>query len=147
MPEILLIDDDATQLRLREAVLCEAGFAVLTSETAHEALALLGNPVLSNALRLIITDHLMPGPSGASFALDSLLSCLRPFFLKKCVWTFHGTDRQFCAPARAGSERLLILGGITGLAASGRWVGTPGRNCPAGRNCGICGCFTCGSGA
>src|SRR5207244_8041756 len=68
MPEILLIDDDATQLRLREAVLREAGFAVLTCETAHEALALLGNPVLSNALRLIITDHVMPGPSGAAFA-------------------------------------------------------------------------------
>ncbi len=59
MPEILLIDDDATQLRLREAVLREAGFAVLTSETAHEALALLGNPVLSNALRLIITRLLL----------------------------------------------------------------------------------------
>src|SRR5204862_7444613 len=70
MPEILLIDDDATQLRLREAVLREAGFAVLTSETAHEALALLGNPVLSNALRLIITDHVMPGPSGAAFARE-----------------------------------------------------------------------------
>jgi DNA-binding response OmpR family regulator len=68
MPEILLIDDDPTQLRLREAVLREAGFAVLTSETAHAALALLGNPVLSNALRLIITDHVMPGPSGAAFA-------------------------------------------------------------------------------
>jgi DNA-binding response OmpR family regulator len=68
MPEILLIDDDPTQLRLREAVLREAGFAVLTSETAHAALALLGNPVLSNALRLIVTDHVMPGPSGAAFA-------------------------------------------------------------------------------
>ena len=70
MPEILLIDDDATQLRLREAILREAGFAVLTSETAHAALALLGNPVLSNALRLIITDHVMPGPSGAAFARE-----------------------------------------------------------------------------
>jgi DNA-binding response OmpR family regulator len=68
MPEILLIDDDPTQLRLREAILREAGFAVLTSETAHEALRLLGNPVLTNALRLIITDHVMPGPSGAAFA-------------------------------------------------------------------------------
>lgn len=70
MPEILLIDDDPTQLRLREAVLREAGFAVLSSETAHAALALLGNPVLCNALRLIITDHVMPGPSGAAFARE-----------------------------------------------------------------------------
>jgi len=70
MPEILLIDDDATQLRLREAVLREAGFTVVTAETAHQALKLLGNSALSNGLGLIITDHVMPGPSGAAFARE-----------------------------------------------------------------------------
>ncbi|PYX08973.1 MAG: response regulator [Acidobacteria bacterium] len=68
MCEILLIDDDPTQLRLREAVLREAGFTVGTAETASQALKALGHPELRKALGLIITDHVMPGPSGAAFA-------------------------------------------------------------------------------
>jgi len=70
MAEILLLDDDPTQLRLREAVLREAGFTVVTAETAHQALELLGNLIPSNGLGLIITDHIMPGPSGAAFARE-----------------------------------------------------------------------------
>jgi len=57
MCEILLIDDDPTQLRLREAVLREAGFTVGTAETASQALKALGHPELRKALVLIITDQ------------------------------------------------------------------------------------------
>jgi DNA-binding response OmpR family regulator len=101
MPEILLIDDDPTQLRLREAVLREAGFAVLTSETAHAALALLGNPVLSNALRLIITDHVMPGPSGAAFARQlrrfSQVPVIVVSGLPEAEEEYEGVDVRFLA--------------------------------------------------
>lgn len=67
MPQILLIDDNPTQLSLREAVLCEAGFTVGTASTADEALALLSDPKVTGPLRLILTDHVMPGSSGADF--------------------------------------------------------------------------------
>jgi DNA-binding response OmpR family regulator len=67
MPEILLIDDSPTQLTVREAVLQEAGFSVITASTAEEALRLLRDPAFSKSLRLIVTDHMMPKVSGDAF--------------------------------------------------------------------------------
>jgi len=118
MPEILLIDDDPTQLRLREAILREAGFAVLTSETAHEALALLGNPVLSNALRLIITDHVMPGPSGAAFARQlrrfSQVPVIVVSGLPEAEEEYEGLDVRFlakpCLPEELIRQVRKVLG-------------------------------------
>jgi DNA-binding response OmpR family regulator len=118
MPEILLIDDDPTQLRLREAVLREAGFAVLTSETAHAALALLGNPVLSNALRLIITDHVMPGPSGAAFARQlrrfSQVPVIVVSGLPEAEEEYEGLDVRFlakpCLPEELIRQVRKVLG-------------------------------------
>lgn len=65
MREVLLIDDNETQLNARQAVLREAGFAVLTAVTAEAALALLKEPRVN--LGVIVTDHLMPGGSGDAF--------------------------------------------------------------------------------
>jgi len=118
MPDILLIDDDPTQLRLREAVLREAGFAVLTSETAHAALALLGNPVLSNALRLIITDHVMPGPSGAAFARQlrrfSQVPVIVVSGLPEAEEEYEGLDVRFlakpCLPEELIRQVRKVLG-------------------------------------
>ncbi|MDP9162091.1 MAG: response regulator [Acidobacteriota bacterium] len=70
MPEILLIDDDATQLCVRAAVLVQAGFSVFTASTAAEAQEKLQQTEVSAALRLIITDHMMPGASGSVFVRE-----------------------------------------------------------------------------
>ena len=58
MPAILLIDDNALQLCIRETVLRDAGFSVVTASTAAQALAFLS---LSDNLRVdaIVTDHVM----------------------------------------------------------------------------------------
>lgn len=64
--KILLIDDDALQLQVREAVLCGAGFEVRTAGTAEAALAELGSHSAGD-FDLIITDHILPGASGAVF--------------------------------------------------------------------------------
>lgn len=66
MPAILLIDDNALQLCIRETVLRDAGFSVLTASTAAQALAFLS---LSDDLRVdaIVTDHVMPGVRGSEF--------------------------------------------------------------------------------
>jgi len=63
---VLLIDDDPLQLRVREAVLREAGLRVDVATTAETALALLRTGS-GDSIATIVTDHIMPGTSGAVF--------------------------------------------------------------------------------
>jgi DNA-binding response OmpR family regulator len=70
LPKVLLIDDSATQLHVREAVLRSAGFPVLTAMTADEALSRLREPAIAASLGVIVTDHVMPGASGADFVRE-----------------------------------------------------------------------------
>ena len=63
---VLLIDDSPLQLRVREAVLRDAGFAVCIATTAEGALALLRTDV-GNTIGTVVTDHVMPDVSGAEF--------------------------------------------------------------------------------
>jgi len=63
---VLLIDDNPVQLRAREAVLRNAGFETHIATTQETALALLGSEV-AGGVGAIITDHIMPGSSGAEF--------------------------------------------------------------------------------
>ena len=67
MPEILLIDDEQAHLRFREAVLRDAGFSVSTAGDAASALNLLRDQTFAAQVGLIITDHVMPGATGAAF--------------------------------------------------------------------------------
>jgi len=67
LAHLLLIDDDPVQLSVREAVLRHAGFAVSIATTAEGALAVMRSEPLASCLRVIITDHVMPGASGADF--------------------------------------------------------------------------------
>ena len=64
---VLLIDDSALQLRIREAVLRDAGFEVCISTTAEGALALLRTPSVGPTIGTIVTDHRMPGTTGSEF--------------------------------------------------------------------------------
>lgn len=60
---ILLVDDDALQLRIRQAVLQDAGFVVDTATTAEAALAVLQAD--GRGFAAVITDHLLSAGSGA----------------------------------------------------------------------------------
>ncbi len=62
MSQLLLIDDNALQLSVREAVLRNAGFTVAVATTAESALATLR--ILGERIGLVITDHIMPGCNG-----------------------------------------------------------------------------------
>jgi len=68
--EVLLVDDNPTQLRARAAVLREAGFSVRTASTADAAFDLLRDPAFTAGLRVIVTDHVMPGVGGAVFVRE-----------------------------------------------------------------------------
>ena len=61
---ILVVDDDAIQLRVRQAVLQDAGFQVETAMTADAALERL-QPAAAHSFGAVITDHLLSQGSGA----------------------------------------------------------------------------------
>lgn len=66
MLKVLLIDDNPMQLHVRKAVLVDAGMCVSTAATSEEALALLRPPRVTS-FDVIVTDHMLPGESGAAF--------------------------------------------------------------------------------
>ncbi|HLX73671.1 MAG TPA: response regulator [Terriglobales bacterium] len=68
--EVLLIDDNPSQLTIRELVLRDAGFPVSIATNVEGALALLRSPALADRLGVIVTDHVMPGASGADFVRE-----------------------------------------------------------------------------
>ncbi len=68
--EVLLIDDNPSQLTIRELVLRDAGFPVSIATNVEGALALLRSPALASRLGVIVTDHVMPGASGADFVRE-----------------------------------------------------------------------------
>jgi DNA-binding response OmpR family regulator len=63
---VLLIDDNPQQLCVRGAVLRGAGFEVCIATTAESAQALLRSG-LASSIGTIVTDHILPGASGAEF--------------------------------------------------------------------------------
>lgn len=65
MPDVLLIDDNAVQLRVRESVLCDAGISVARANSGEEALACLRS--FPSAVKVIVTDHVMPEANGPAF--------------------------------------------------------------------------------
>jgi len=62
--QILLVDDDLIQSAVRNTILSRSGFRVVVARQADEAMVLLERPELRSSLRLMITDHLMPGMNG-----------------------------------------------------------------------------------
>lgn len=66
MPTVLLVDDSAVQMAVRQAVLSNAGFTVFIATNAQSALALLRSPS-GASIHTIVTDHLMPHTNGAEF--------------------------------------------------------------------------------
>lgn len=62
LSQILLIDDDKTQLGVREAILQASGFEVAIATSAASAVALLRST--PNQFGLIISDHFLTGATG-----------------------------------------------------------------------------------
>jgi CheY-like chemotaxis protein len=70
MKQILLLDDNATQLTIRELVLRKAGMESHAATSAGAALALLRSSVGQEKIGAIVTDHLMPGMDGSAFVRE-----------------------------------------------------------------------------
>src|SRR2546427_10670579 len=70
MAQVLVIDDDSAQLSMRQDVLRGAGFSVICAGSAETALEIVKDPVACSDLQLIVTDHVLPGASGAVFVRE-----------------------------------------------------------------------------
>ncbi len=64
---ILLIDDNAVQAATRQTILRRAGYFVIAALNPARALEQIQGGDFAEEIRLVITDHLMPGMSGADF--------------------------------------------------------------------------------
>jgi DNA-binding response OmpR family regulator len=71
---ILLIDDDAIQAAMRQAILKREGYDVIATLSPERALELFRNSEFPDPADLIITDHLMPAMNGNHF-----IAALREF--------------------------------------------------------------------
>ena len=58
-----MVDDNPLQLKVREAVLRNAGFRVVVATTADSALAILRT--FADRIGVMVTDHVMPEHSGS----------------------------------------------------------------------------------
>src|SRR5947207_13108373 len=67
MRQVLLLDDNAAQLMVRELVLRRAGFECHVATNVPGALALLRTDVGKDTIGVVITDHFMPGTDGVEF--------------------------------------------------------------------------------
>lgn len=67
MKAILLIDDNAVQAATRQTILKRAGYFVIAALNPERALEHMQNDDTAVGVNLVITDHLMPGMSGADF--------------------------------------------------------------------------------
>ncbi|MBW4090912.1 MAG: response regulator [Proteobacteria bacterium] len=65
--QALVVDDEALVRGITADMLTEMGYAVVEASSAEEALDLLGN---GRQFDVVITDHLMPGMSGAALAYE-----------------------------------------------------------------------------
>jgi DNA-binding NtrC family response regulator len=64
---ILLIDDNAVQAATRQTILRRAGYFVIAALNPARALEQIQSGDLADEIGLVITDHLMPGMTGADF--------------------------------------------------------------------------------
>ncbi len=66
--QVLLVDDDPAQLRVRELILRNAGFIVHVATSAESAMALLR--AVPEKIGVVVTDHFLPGRSGVELVRE-----------------------------------------------------------------------------
>jgi CheY-like chemotaxis protein len=67
---VLLIDDNAIQATIRQAILRRAGYFVIAALDSVRALQQFQNDMFPEVIDAVITDHVMPGMNGAQFVRE-----------------------------------------------------------------------------
>ena len=97
---VLLIDDNAVQAAVRQAILRRAGHNVITALSAERILERLRAHDLPEPIGLVITDHIMPGMNGSAFArevraLEPTLPILVVSGLEEAATEYEGLEVVF----------------------------------------------------
>jgi len=69
-PAILLLDDNAIQTATRQTILRRSGYFAIAALNARRALEQFQHDEFPAQIRAVITDHVMPGMSGAEFVRE-----------------------------------------------------------------------------
>lgn len=122
MLKVLLIDDNPMQLHVRKAVLLGAGMAVSTAETSEEALGLL-RPPSATRFDVIVTDHMLPGESGAAFvrqlrALEAHVPVLAISGLPEAREEYEALNVRFLPKPVPPEDLILCVEELGGSASS-----------------------------
>ena len=67
---ILVVDDNAIQAAIRQAILRRAGYFVVAALNPARALELFQENEFPAQISAVITDHIMPGMSGSQFVRE-----------------------------------------------------------------------------
>jgi len=99
MLKVLMVDDDPCQLRIREIILRGAGVAAILATDADSALASLRSR--GGEVGVVVTDHNLPGRSGAALVRELRLT--EPFLpvivlsgMPGIEPEYDGLDVTFC---------------------------------------------------
>jgi CheY-like chemotaxis protein len=100
MPDtLLLIDDNAIQAATRQTILKRAGYFVIAALNPQRVLEQFRTGEYPADVQLVITDHIMPGMSGADFVRE-----LRKMFPRLPVLVISGLEE-----AEAEYEGMNVL--------------------------------------
>jgi len=69
-PAVLLIDDNAIQAATRQTILRRSGYFAIAALNPRRALQQFQDNEFPAEIRAVITDHIMPGMSGADFVRE-----------------------------------------------------------------------------
>lgn len=110
--EVLLIDDNPLQLKVREAVLQNAGFQVVVATTVDSALAILRT--FADRIAVVVTDHLLPERDGAELvhnirATNDWLPIIVLSGLTEAEIEYQGLDVVFRAKPFPPAELIQLV--------------------------------------
>jgi len=118
---ILLVDDNAIQATVRQAILKRNGYAVITVLNPARALEQLRSGDLLSEIQLIITDHIMPGMSGSTFVrqvreLEPQVPVLVISGLEEAAQEYEGLQIQFRVKPVQPEDLLACVQQMAGTA-------------------------------
>ena len=100
--QLLLVEDEPTQLLLMQRLLHRAGYDVQTAGNGEEAL----EKIATGKFQLLVTDWDMPGMDGATLCRHVRAANL-PGYLYVLLLTGHGTTESVVAGLEAGADDYI----------------------------------------
>ncbi len=120
---VLLIDDNAIQAATRQTILKRAGYFVIPALNPQRALEQFREDAFPSRIDLVITDHVMPGMSGAEFVrelrvLHSTLPVLVISGLDEAEQEYEGMDVVFRLKPLLPEHLLATVDRLTKIEAA-----------------------------